>query len=156
MPHVDLASIMEAAVTEKLERLEAKRFGKTKKTRKSLEEADTSPGVRGISAPVRRYVWERDKGQCTFVSEDGRRCPAREGLEFDHDEPYGVGGDRSAKNTRLCCTTHNGYMAELYYGKEKMDRYRRSADRVREPQPTLQLCLDRAAPLSSSAASSSG
>ena len=70
MPGVDLATIMEAAVTEKLGRLEAKRFGKTKKPRKSLEEADTSPGVRGISAPVRRFVWERDKGQCTFVSKD--------------------------------------------------------------------------------------
>ncbi len=146
MPGVDLAAIMEAAVTEKLDRLEAKRFGKTKKPRKSLEEADTSPGVRGISAPVRRFVWERDKGQCTFVSEDGRRCPAREGLEFDHDEPYGVGGDRSAKNIRLRCTTHNLYLAELYYGKEKMDRYRRSTDRVREPQPTLQLRPDGVGP----------
>ena len=87
MPHVDLASIMEAAVTEKLERLEAKRFGKTKKTRKSLEEADTSPGVRGISAPVRLSVWERDKGQCTFVSEDGRRCPAREGRSSTTTSP---------------------------------------------------------------------
>ena len=151
MPGEDLAAVMEAAVTEKLERLEAKRFGKTKKPRKSLDEADTSPGVRGISAPVRRFVWERDKGQCTFLSEDGRRCPAREGLEFDHDEPYGVGGDRSAKNIRFRCTTHNLYTAELYYGKDKMDRYRRSADRVREPQPTLQLCLDRVVPLSSSA-----
>ena len=142
MPGVGLASIMQAAVTEKLERLEAKRFGKTKKPRKSLEEADTAPGVRGISAPVRRFVWERDRGQCTYETKDGRRCPAREGLEFHHDEPYGVGGDRSAKNIRLLCETHNGYMAELDYGKEKMDRYRRSADRVREPQPTLQLCPD--------------
>ncbi len=142
MPGADLASIMEAAVTEKLERLEAKRFGKTKKPRKSLEEADTSPGVRGLSAPVRRFVWERDKGQCTYETHDGRRCPAREGLEFHHDEPYGVGGDRSAENIRLACKTHNGYMAELDFGKDKMDRYRRSADRVREPQSTLQLRLD--------------
>ena len=144
MPGVDLASVMEAAVTEKLERLEAKRFGNSKKPRKSLEEADTSPGVRGISAPVRRFVWERDQRQCTFVSEDGRRCPAREGLELHRDEPYGVGGDRSAKNIRLLCKIHNGYMAELDYGKDKMDRYRRSADHVREPQPTLQLRLDGA------------
>ena len=42
MPGVDLASVIEAAVTEKLERLEAKRFGKTNKPRKSLEEVDTS------------------------------------------------------------------------------------------------------------------
>ena len=64
MPGNDLASIVEVAVTEKLDRLEAKRFGKTKKPRTSLEDADTSPGVRGSAAAVRRFVWERDGGQC--------------------------------------------------------------------------------------------
>ena len=137
MPGNDLASIVDAAVTEKLERLEAKRFGKTKKPRKSLEDADTSPGVRGISAPVRRFVWKRDSGQCTFTTRDGKRCPAHERLEFHHDDPYGLGGDRSATNIRLMCTCHNAYMAELDYGKEKMDQYR-----VREPSPALELRLD--------------
>lgn len=32
-------------------------------------------------------------------------------------------------------------MAELDYGKEKMDQYRRSADRVGEPLPVLELGL---------------
>ncbi len=50
---------------------------------------------------------------------------------------YGLGGDRSADNIRLMCSCHNAYMAELDYGKEKMDPYRRSADRVREPQPSF-------------------
>jgi hypothetical protein len=127
---------------ETLERLEDKRFGKTKNPRKSLEEADTAPGVRGISAAVRRLVWERDGGQCTYETAEGRRCPAREGVEFHHNEPYGLGGDRSANNIRLLCSTHNGYMAELDYGKDKMDRYRRAADHVREPQPTLELGPD--------------
>ena len=145
MPGSDLASIIDAAVSEKLERVEAKRFGKTKKPRKSLEKADTSAGVRGISAPVRRFVCERDGDQCTFESPDGKRCPERDRLEFHHDEPYGLGGDRSAKNIRLLCKLHNAYMAELDYGKEKMDQYRRSADRVSEPQPTLELCPDRVA-----------
>ena len=56
---------------------------------------------------------------------------------LNHDEPYGLGGDRSADNIRLMCSCHNAYMAELDYGKEKMDPYRRSADRVREPQPSF-------------------
>lgn len=145
IPGSDLASIIDAAVSEKLERVEAKRFGKTKKPRKSLEEADTSPGVRGISAPVRRFVCERDGNQCTFEGPDGQRCPERDRLEFHHDEPYGLGGGRSAKNVRLLCRSHNAYMAELDYGKEKMDHYRRSADRVSEPQPTLELCPNRVA-----------
>ena len=42
-------------------------------------------------------------------------------------------------NTRLMCRAHNLYMAELDYGKEKMDAYRAPAERVREPAPSLQL-----------------
>ncbi len=145
IPGGDLASIIDAAVSEKLERLEAKRYGKTNKPRKKLEDADTSPGVRGISAAVKRAVWARDRGQCTFIGARGKRCPERHRLEFHHDEPYGLGGDRSAHNVRLACRAHNAYMAELDYGKEKMDRHQRSADRVGEPQPTLELCRDNVA-----------
>jgi len=83
--------------------------------------------------------------QCTYVGPGGKRCPERDKLEFHHEEPYGVGGDRSAKNITLMCTAHNAYMGELDYGKEKMDQYRRSADRVLEPQPRLELCPDRVA-----------
>ena len=142
MPGGDVASIIDAAVSEKLERLEAKGYGKTNKPRKKLEDADTSPGVREISAPVKRAVWKRDRGQCTFVDAQGKRCPERHRLELHHDEPYGLGGDRSANNIRLMCAQHNAYMAELDYGKEKMDQYWRSADRVREPSPTLELAVD--------------
>ena len=142
MPGGDVASIIDAAVSEKLERLEAKGYGKTNKPRKKLEDADTSPGVREISAPVKRAVWKRDRGQCTFVDAQGKRCPERHRLELHHDERYGLGGDRSANNIRLMCAQHNAYMAELDYGKEKMDQYWRSADRVREPSPTLELAVD--------------
>lgn len=145
-PGSDLASMIEGAVAKEVERLEAERFGKTKKPRKSIEQADTSPGVRGISAPVRRFVWERDGGQCTYERSDGRRCPERRGVQFHHDDPYGLGGDRSATNVRLMCRQHNLYMGELDYGKEKMDRYRAKsppADRVREPAPSLELRPER-------------
>ena len=137
MPGVDLASLVEAAVTEKLERLEAKRFGQTNKPRKSLEEVDTSPGSRYISAPVKRIVWKRDGGRCTDLSPNGRRCTAREGLEYHHDDPYGLGGDRSPDNVRLLCEVHNALMAERDFGKDVIDQYRRSDDRVSEPPPVL-------------------
>ena len=142
MPGADLASVVEAAVTEKLERLEAKRFGKTKKPRKSIEQADTSPGSRYISAPVKRFVFDRDGGQCVFVDQDGRRCSAREGLEYHHHDPYGRGGDRGADNVSLMCTTHNALMAERDFGKDVMDQYRRSDDRVSEPVPVYSVSAD--------------
>ena len=58
-------------------------------------------------------------------------------------------------NIRLLCTQHNAYMAELDYGKEKMDQYRRSGGRVSEPEPTLELCPDTVAQNSTATQSSS-
>ena len=133
VPDGDLATIIEEAVTEKLERLEAKRFAKAKAPRKSVEETDTSPSSRYIPAAVKRAVCERDQRQCTFVAEDGRRCSERERFEFHHRKPYGRGGDHSVDNISLLCRAHNGYLAERDYGKEVIERYRRSAGRVSEP-----------------------
>jgi hypothetical protein len=144
MPEADLAAVIEAAVTEKLERLEAKRYGNVKKPRKTLEEADTAPGARNIPAPVRRFVWKRDGGQCTFRGTDGRRCSERHRLQFHHDNPFARGGDRSADNIRLLCKAHNLYMAEKDYGKDVIAPYRRPADRVCEPLPSLKLRPDAA------------
>ena len=126
MPGCDLAAIIEEAVTEKLERAEARRFGKTKTPRKSLDSTATSPGSRYIPTPVKRIVVERDSGRCTFVNDAGRRCGSRRRLEFHHDQPFGLGGDRSPENIRLLCRSHNGYLAESTYGKERMGQYRRT------------------------------
>ena len=128
----DLASVIDAAVTEKLEKLEAKRYGTTKSPRKSLEETDTTPTSHYIPAPVRRVVYERDEGQCTFIGVDGRRCTETTPLEFHHIHPYGRGGDHNPSNICLRCRAHNLYQAELDYGKEVMDRYR-SSGQVSEP-----------------------
>ena len=120
---------------EKLERVEAKRFGKTNKPRKNVEDADTSPGSRYIPAPVKRFVWKRDGGRCTDLKPSGQRCTAREGLEYHHDDPYGRGGDRTPDNVRLLCKVHNALRGARDFGKEVMDQYRRSDDRVSEPLP---------------------
>ncbi len=135
VPDGDLAVILEQAVTEKLERLEAKRFAETRTPRKTLEEADTSPSGRYIAAPVKRIVRRRDGDQGTFVDENARRCTERRGLEFHHRNPYGLGGDRSPENICLMCHAHNAYLAELDYGKEVMERYRRRDGRVSETGP---------------------
>jgi 5-methylcytosine-specific restriction endonuclease McrA len=133
VPDGDLAAVIEEAVTEKLERLESKRFGKTKTPRKSLKETKTIPSSRYIPAAVKRAVYERDQGQCTYVAPNGQRCTERGRLEFHHRKPYGRGGGHNVENVQLLCRVHNGYLAERDYGKEVMERYRRSGDRVSEP-----------------------
>ena len=135
VPDGDLAMIIEEAVTEKLERLESKRFGKTKAPRKNLEQTDTSPSSRYIPAAVKRAVRARDRNQCTFVDANGRRCTERDGLEFHHHEPFGRGGDHSLENILMMCPAHNGYLAERDYGPEVMEWYRRSGGGAREPEP---------------------
>ena len=108
VPDGDLAAIIELAVSEKLARLEAKRFAKTKAPRKTLAKTDTSAPSRHIPAAVRRAVHERDRGRCAFVDAQGRRCKEQHRLEFHHhDRPYGRGGDHRPDNIRLMCRAHN-------------------------------------------------
>jgi hypothetical protein len=132
VPDGDLAKIIGLAVSEKLERLEAKRFARTKTPRKSLVGTDTTPKSRYIPAPVRRAVHARDGGQCTHRDALGRRCTRRGDVEFHHRTPFGHGGAHSPKLLALMCKTHNLLLAEQDYGKEKMVRYRRPAGRASE------------------------
>jgi hypothetical protein len=133
VPDGDLAALIDAAVTEKIERLEARRFGTTRAPRKGLAETVTTPASRYLPAAVRRVVYERDGGRCRFVDASGRRCRACHDLEFHHSgRPFGRGGDHSPGNLMLMCTAHNAYLAQLEYGHEVMAHYRRPPDRVSE------------------------
>ncbi len=103
VPDGDLAAIIEQAVTEKLKRLEARRFAKTSTPRKGLSETDISPSSRHIPAAVRRAVHERDGKRCRYVDEQGRRCFERDRLEYHHRHPYGLGGGHRPVNISLMC-----------------------------------------------------
>jgi 5-methylcytosine-specific restriction endonuclease McrA len=75
---------------------------------------------RHIPAAVRRAVWERDRGQCTFVDDEGNRCTERRFLQIDHVDPYARGGATSIGNCCLICRAHNLHRAQLVYGNEFM------------------------------------
>jgi 5-methylcytosine-specific restriction endonuclease McrA len=179
VPDGDLAAIIDTAVTEKLERLESRRFGRTRTRTKGLgdhEAAATAAGhgiaataagsagsgtgnlargqertpvakpgrsgeggsraTRHIPAAVRRAVYERDGGRCRYVDAQGRRCTAREGLEFHHRHPFGFGGEHSVEGISLQCQAHNGYLAEVDYGRKAMARHRRCREGVLQLTPS--------------------
>jgi hypothetical protein len=122
----DLARVLETAVTEALDRREARRFAKVKAPRKTIAETNTSAASsRYIPAPVRRISHAFDDGHCPFVSSSGRRCGSSHRLEFHHVVPWARGGDRSPGNIRLMCRTHNAYLASKDYGEAVMARFRR-------------------------------
>ncbi len=117
----DLEAVIDAAVTEKLERLEAKRFAAAKKPRKNLTNSETAPKSRYIPSAVKRAVWKRDGNRCAFVDRSGRRCSERQKLEFHHHDPFGRGGAHSLDQISLMCRSHNLYYAERDYGKSVME-----------------------------------
>ncbi len=120
VPDGDLAQIIEKAVTEKLERLEARRFGLTSSPRKGP--VRVNPFSRNIPAAVRRAVHERDGSRCRFVDVQGRRCPERHRLEYHHRHPFGLGGGSDLGNIGLMCAAHNRLMGEIDYGRKVMLR----------------------------------
>jgi len=129
----DLAVVIEAAVTEKLERLEAKRFAKTNAPRKTLEQTPTAPSTRRIPAAVRRAVHERDGNRCRYRDAQGRRCSERHRLEYHHRYPFGLGGDHSPANVSLLCHSHNALMADVDCGRQTIARNRSSRAVRRSP-----------------------
>ena len=65
---------------------------------------------RSIPSHLRKYVWERDGGQCTYVHhETKRRCASRHLLQIDHVQPFALGGRTEKENLRLLCAGHNQY-----------------------------------------------
>ena len=136
VPDGDLAAIIEQAVSEKLERLEALRFARSSRPRKTVASSDTSPRTRQIPAAIKRAVFERDRGQCRFVDDRGRRCAAREGLQFHHRHPFGFGGDHSVANVALVCQQHNRRLAEIDYGQQAMEAHRASRRTTGERAPS--------------------
>ncbi|MBT8491520.1 MAG: HNH endonuclease [Deltaproteobacteria bacterium] len=75
-----------------------------------------NPRGRYVAKAVRREVFERDGGQCTYVDEHGRRCSERKGLHLDHVVPFARGGTSTAGNLRLRCGPHNQLAAEQCFG----------------------------------------
>ena len=65
---------------------------------------------RPIPVRVKREVWQRDGGSCSYVDpHSGRRCGSRFLLEIDHVVPYALGGADEAGNLRLYCEAHHRY-----------------------------------------------
>jgi 5-methylcytosine-specific restriction endonuclease McrA len=76
-----------------------------------------APEGRSIPAQLKRAVWKRDKGCCTYEDPgSGRRCGSRYWLELDHIIPFAYGGKSTVENLRLRCRAHNQWHAIETYG----------------------------------------
>lgn len=119
----DEAEVLELALDVLVAKLEKRRCAATDRPRR----ARSSANPRHVPAAVKREVWNRDDRRCTFVNEQGERCPARSGLECDHIVPVAKGGGSEPGNVRLRCRAHNQMEAERAYGKQFMQNKREQA-----------------------------
>jgi hypothetical protein len=79
---------------------------------------------RYVPAAVKRAVWERDQGRCTWPMGDGEVCGSTHRLEFDHDLEVALGGKPTIGNVRLLCKSHNLMKAEQHLGRTLMAKFR--------------------------------
>jgi 5-methylcytosine-specific restriction endonuclease McrA len=138
VPPGDLAAVFQRALEAFAAQLEKQKWAATE--RPSRAHRPCGPSSRHISAPVKRAVWKRDKGQCSYVSDSGKRCESRWDLEFDHEQEYARGGEATVSNIRLRCRAHNQYAAERTYGAEFMQHKRAMAADARDPVAEARPC----------------
>ncbi len=127
VPSGDLAQVLDRALDALVAKLEQRRFAATARSRAGGRRH--AQDTRYVPAAVRRLVWQRDGGRCTFVGDSGHRCEARTRLEFDHIEPFARGGQATPARMRLRCRAHNQLEAERTYGADFMRHKRQEARR---------------------------
>jgi hypothetical protein len=137
IPNGDLASVLREAIRCGIEK-HGKRKGAiapSRKPRVAREDGTVAKSRNGsadpasphIPAAVRREVWARDGGRCTFEGPDGHRCDSRWQLELDHITPVALGGSSTSDNLRIRCRPHNMLHAESVFGRDQMEQFRRPA-----------------------------
>ncbi len=129
VPSGDVAAVLDRALDELIGALERRKFAA--RSQSAPRRHTQAPAGRYVPAHVRRTVWQRDGGQCTFVSDAGHRCPARTRLEFDHVLEVARGGQATVDGMRIRCRSHNEYEAERTFGTEFMRHKRIAAAEAR-------------------------
>ncbi|ACG75337.1 HNH nuclease [Anaeromyxobacter sp. K] len=119
MPGASRENVLEAALDELLAQ-RARRKGLTARPQKTVRPS-TRPDH--IPAHVRREVWERDGGRCTFLLPSGEPCGSTCRLELDHVVPLARGGPSTADNLRIRCRGHNLEEARRVLGDALVDAY---------------------------------
>ncbi|MGK5084309.1 HNH endonuclease signature motif containing protein [Bdellovibrionota bacterium FG-1] len=133
-PHLELSQLIELLADRALQQLDParKKVRAGKEPQASQEAAPvphdnatpTSVLRRPIPAAIRKQVWTRDGGKCTYIApETGHKCESRFGLEIDHRTPLAKGGGSDLGSLRLLCKQHNQWEAIRHFGQPQMARF---------------------------------
>ena len=82
---------------------------------KNNKDASQRKQSRYIPVQIKRLVWTRDQGQCSYICpETKKKCGSKHFLQIDHIHPYSLGGSSKLSNLRLLCAGHNQYRNKLF------------------------------------------
>ena len=128
---LNLSELVSEMASLSTERLSEKRFGKKRvsseadkpKDALSNSNADSDVGVveppqrisRHIPHAIKHEVWQQSGGRCSC-------CGSRQRLQFDHRQPFALGGDSRAENIRLLCQSCNLRRGVKTFGAAAMKR----------------------------------
>lgn len=112
--------VLEAGLDEYL-----KRHDPARDRRAGHSPAGSEVRSRAIPAALRKAVWRRDGGRCSFEGPSGRRCGSTWDVEIHHVDPYCRGGEHRIENLRLFCRAHNVRQAERDLGTAWMAPFSR-------------------------------
>ena len=133
---LSLAELISEMAKLSAERLNEKKFGKTRAAQANpapsqirisnsvkpiVRHPNPSAGsellARGryIPSVIKHEVWHRDGGKCTH-------CASTKGIQFDHIQPFALGGDSSLGNIRLLCGSCNLRRGIVSFGPAAMRR----------------------------------
>ena len=118
------------AISVLLKQVGKQKFAETSAPRSTTASESQS---RHIPAAIRRAVWQRDAGRCTYVSAGGRRCNSNEFVEFDHAEAWTWTRAHPIDGITLRCRAHNQLRARIDFGEQHMPRFRRTGFRSSSP-----------------------
>ena len=133
-PNISLSEIHLRALRSLVSQLKRKKYAVSTTARPEPKTEDVSvprqrgsnpnskpnPRQRGrhVPAAVRRTVFLRDGGKCTYLDDSGRRCREMHRLEIHHLAPFALGGPPTPENLTLRCRAHNALAAEQDFGRD--------------------------------------
>jgi len=143
IPGASMEQVLKAALQLLLEK-QARARGLVKKPRQALATPTPTPtptasetpvqdfadsphrrsGSRqAIPAAVKRAVWQRDIGRCSWPLDSGGVCGSTHRLELDHIVPWARWGGETIDDLRIVCGAHNALAARQAFGDRCLTRY---------------------------------
>jgi hypothetical protein len=140
LPSGDIRDFREGA-RPLIEKVEEERFAVVPAPRTTATEVAGRASSRQVPAAIRRYVYRRDAGRCTFVDARGNRCKETGMLEFDHLDGFARTHLHDPERIVMRCHSHNQSEAEKMYGREFIERAR--AKKASPPTVVESVCQEQ-------------